>query len=119
MIWRDRLTGMEVELSEERIRRTRSYLAEKLAGRLQRHNSPKLAADEAARFWRDYYGIIFPIRFGLGFDEEGLIDGVRLDLTGSGWFRGKFLDGTKLPPLLPPRNPSHRSELVSDRSLKL
>ncbi len=118
MIWRDHLTGMKVELSEDRIGRTRSYLAEKLAERLREHNDPKSAADEAARFWKDYYGVVFPLRFGLGFDEEGLIDGVKLDLTGSEQFRERFLDGMRLPPLLPPRNPSHESELISDRSLQ-
>lgn len=61
--------------------------------------------------------MIFPLRFGLGRDEEGLVDGVGLDPDGRGEFRERFLDGTKIPPILPPRDPSDESELISDRAL--
>lgn len=109
--WQDKFTGTEYELSEEWAGAVRLHLAGLLAEKLARIayagddlRDLRSAADVCARFWREYYRLVFPLRFGK--DElrgkEFPQAGATIKLTGKDaeTLRGDFLDGMALPPLL-------------------
>src|SRR5207302_1551171 len=65
--WRDALTGHDYRLSQETARHVRGHLAGLLADLLcGKEGDLAEAAHAAGAFWsRDYYDLLFPLRFGL------------------------------------------------------
>ena len=77
-----------------------------------------------ARFWSDeYYRLIFPLRFGYELEDKYFFK--QKDLFPEKEFikpeisdtRKRFLDGAKLPPLLPGEQNEEPKELLVDRLL--
>ena len=120
--WQDKFTGIEYELSEDWTRGVRLHLAGLLAEKLARLPAAgddarvaRAAADACARFWREYYRLVFPLRFGK--KEEPPVNGVtpirgeetfpqagatiKLAWDAAAKLRCEFLDGMALPPLPP------------------
>jgi hypothetical protein len=84
----------------------------------------KQAADKSARFWWNYYKLLFPLRSGKAQDARTLLGGLALfegpepfnleQRTNDGLSRF-FLDGMRLPPLLPSIHKCE--ELIADHHL--
>lgn len=126
--WRDAFTGTLYNVEDGWVTAVKKHLANTLTERLSKTNDLKAAADEAALFWRGYYGLVFPLRFGrdpksTSFDEKHLLPGdgdeVRLseELAHLLGLRTRGLDGAKLPPILPSLRPNQDAELAADRAL--
>jgi hypothetical protein len=120
----DVFTGTVYEMGPEWLEAVRKELAEHIKGQLK--EDPKGSADAVAEFWRDtYYKLLFPLRFGLEkkeglfvhqdlFPDPGPVD---LEPLAGKEFRQGFLDGSRLPPLLPAVEDGETSELLADRVL--
>lgn len=123
--WTDPFTGVIYRMSDKWKDGVRGHLTELLYQKLKPALNAWEAADKCANFWWDYYGLVFPLRFGKSgtsdqqlcgeavFDNQLQIDlGAYVDPK----LRSRFLDEKKLPPLLPARtNPA--KELIADRHL--
>jgi len=122
-MWNDPFTGVRYQMDESWTRKVRRHLAEMLSKHLQSSGGAKEAADKAASFWKEYYGLIFPLRFGKEQDSAGRIQGrplfdgseVTLNVDSGRELRTRFLDEMRLPPLLPSQ--TKPDELVSDHHL--
>lgn len=121
----DAFTGVIYEMGNRWLKAVRKEVADSIAPRLQ--EGTEAAADAVASFWRDdYYERLFPLRFGRSTDEGGLYTHVDL-FSGAGRVdleamadqpqRKRFLDGDKLPPILPAINEGETHELLADRVL--
>jgi hypothetical protein len=108
--WLDRFTGQRYSLSDEQVNTVRDAVAQAIAAKLRRGSTPHQQANAAAEWWQtDYYERVFPLRFGRqpqGAFTEGAqlgyasADGA-LALPNNAQWRTAFLDGLRLPPILP------------------
>jgi hypothetical protein len=124
--FRDAFTGVVYEMGQRWITAVRQEVAQDIERSLQPDNLQK-AADATACFWRDtYYERLFPLRFGLSEDDEGFSTGadlfegatrVNLDGMADKVRRKDFLDGNRLPPILPATEEGDTIELLADRVL--
>mgnify|MGYP000054496927 CR=1 FL=1 len=123
--WCDAFTNTIYIFGENWQIRTRRELAARLQQRIETAgNDVEKAANEAALFWKNYYSLIFPLRFGLKKDDDGLWRGTAIFIEEGkisleeycGALRERFLDGLKLPPILP--SPQNSKELISDHCLQ-
>ena len=107
--WIDLFSGTSYHLGENWTRKVRNHLAELLNVRLSGVEDAKDAADRCAQFWQDYYGLVFPLKFGRS-SQEGGLTGQELSLLTEKEFdleqccdqklRKSFLESCNLPPLL-------------------
>jgi len=120
--WVDSFTGITYRIADDHLSTVCQHIATVLADRLHsaiEANDAEKAANAAARFWREHYGWIFPLRFGLKIQNE-LLNAEELFLNdsevdpGKG-LRARALDQMKLPPLLP--SGKSENELLSDHLL--
>jgi hypothetical protein len=108
--WLDRFTGQRYSLSDEQVNTVRDAVAQAIAAKLRRGSTPHQQANAVAEWWQtDYYERVFPLRFGRqpqGAFTEGAqlgyasADGA-LALPNNAQWRTAFLDGLRLPPILP------------------
>jgi hypothetical protein len=127
--WTDPFTGTVYEWESAYTQAVRQFLAEKLAEKLvqELRERPTLKdlADQAARFWKGYYELVFPLRFGKEEQsgESGFLNGSSLFtpesdkihlLQPQADFRTRFLDDMNKPPIL---SSSDSSALISDHHL--
>jgi len=127
--FRDAFTGAVYGMGEGWLAAARRSVAEGIARELQPQATPDIAAaaNAVARFWHDvYYERLFPLRFGLVQDHTGFFYGtplfdnepyVNLEELVSEPLRERFLDGDRLPPLLPADLGEESTELLPDRLL--
>lgn len=125
--WTDPFTGVIYRYGDGWANKVRRHLAALLANRLSDVASAKEAADKSAKFWQDYYGFIFPLRFGRGTGEEAFTGqdlfgpGKEIDLEqhSNRALRDSFIGAGKLPPLLTAETPSASGsqELIADHHL--
>jgi len=123
--FQDVFTGTVYEIGSEWLKAVRKEVAMRIKERLK--GELKDLADAAAEFWREeHYKCLFPLRFGQGEDEEGLIcpvdlfpgiEPVSLETRAGEGLRQRFLDGNRLPPLLPAMEEGETQELLADRLL--
>jgi len=124
-IWQDNITGTRYHCSDSWLQQVRTQLADAVRVELKNARDLSDAADRVARYWRTtYYRLLFPLRFGLTRDEEGLFAiGQRLAvdakviLDGERPLRCKFLDGSGWPPIWPDPEHSENGRLMVDRLL--
>lgn len=137
--WTDPFTGVVYEWEDQWSQAVRRFLVQQLVPRLKDVMSAEKVADAIARFWREYYELVFPLRFGKAMptptatnngslsnssDATNFIHGVSL-FAGSTdkiilgqsniGFRTRFLDGNKLPPIL--NSESDDKALIADHHL--
>ena len=122
LCWDDIFTGVKYTFTEQWQNKVRKHLAGELKERLNQITDAQYAADCVAQFWWEYYGWLFPLRFGIQSEEpidgkelfKGAPNVIELESYPDKPLRGKLLDGDKLPPLLPAHK---KNELISDHSL--
>jgi hypothetical protein len=108
--WLDRFTGQRYSLSDEQVNTVRDAVAQAIAAKLRRGSTPHQQANAVAEWWQtDYYERVFPLRFGRQ-PQEAFSEGTPLKyvksngtlaLPDSAEWRTAFLDGLRLPPILP------------------
>lgn len=121
-IWIDSFTGVTYRMADDHLNAVRRHVASSLTGRLRPAivaKDAKKAANTAAQFWQDYYGWLFPLRFGLKIEKE-LINAGELfrdkdEVDPNKGLRARPLDQMKIPPLIPSGKSEH--ELLSDHLL--
>lgn len=136
--WIDPFTGVSYSFTERWTSQVREHLARLLNEQLRGERDARQAANRCAEFWKSYYGLVFPLRFGRAagkdvFSEKALFDpvgGHEIDLdqySGQGlrgferlghqWFPS--LKDDKLPPLLTAETASSTSPfaLIADHHL--
>lgn len=120
--WIDSFTGITYKIVDDDLSKVRQHIATQLANRLRsaiEGEDAEKAANAAAYFWHEYYGWVFPLRFGFKI-ENGLLNAVELFSSDSEvdprkGLRARSLDQTKLPPILP--SGKSKGELLSDHLL--
>jgi hypothetical protein len=108
--WLDRFTGQRYSLSDEQVNTIRDSVAQAVAAILRNQSTPHAQANAVAQWWQtDYYERVFPLRFGRQ-SQEAFSEGTPLKyvksngtlaLPDSAEWRTAFLDGLRLPPILP------------------
>jgi hypothetical protein len=124
--FRDEFTGICYAMGEKWLQHVRQDIAEQIKSRF--NGDVKTTADNVAQFWSDYYAQIFPLRFGLIEDErlykpykfyEPTDNTIDLESLHGNPTRLSFLDGNKLPPLLPAADKDETNELLADHLLTI
>jgi len=125
--WTDPFTRVIYQWRDEWQTVVRQGLAKRLEARLATCNSVQHKADTAARFWKEYYEWVFTLRFG---KQTGTIYSYScgaplyhhlLGISGTTeaieltekHFRTTFLDGLRIPPLLPAETDPASTDLGS------
>jgi hypothetical protein len=126
-VWHDRFTGTRYSSGSVWQSSVRRFLVDQLRSRLADRSDVARAADQAADFWsRTYYDLLFPLRFGLGWQSKGELESsealaaeahVDLELLADQPLRARFLDADHLPPLLPDPQRGDQGWLLADRLL--
>lgn len=111
--WTDPFTGTVFQWENVWEQKVRHFLANQLVRFIQKKqsNGANGLANDCARFWKHYYELIFPLRFGKGISEDtqelfaqdlfSIPDSQQVILEwSSDGCRESFIDGTKLPPIL-------------------
>lgn len=122
----DAFTGVVYEIGERWTTAVLQAIAEEIGPSLRSADLGK-AANDAAGFWRHtYYKQLFPLRFGVSKDDRGVYDGtdlfqgairVNMEAMADRPLRQGFLDGTRLPLILPATSAGKTTELLADRVL--
>lgn len=120
--WTDPISGVVYRWDDSWREAVRQHVAQAIRKQVSEASSVADCANRLAEFWKEYYRWVFPLRYGKQEEAKGVSRVSLFEekeetivLEPDRGLRSKFLDGQKLPPILP--SETDPSLLIADHHL--